>query len=280
MSRIEITEQQRQAWNRVSGGWETHAQKLEEFHRPVSQRLIEILRLQNEGVFVDFGCGNGDLGQKIAQQNTAVQVIGLDLSDQMVITANKTARAKGLTNYTAQVFNIDTSPSLPIQRVKGIVSQYTLMFLADLIDASAKMAESIESGGQFAAAVWGPAAKCPWMTTAMGPISQFLELPKPLPDQPHIFRFAQQGSLSPLLKAVGFVDVNETLVEGTVTFDGPESYFNFISQVAPPLLVLDRVTEDIRHQAKQAVFNAAANYIKNDQLSFEWSSWIVSGTKP
>lgn len=280
MSNTEIIQRQREGWNNVSQGWKQLAEKLKEFHDPVSKSLIAALNALNGGVVVDFGTGTGGLGLEIAQQNAKVEVIGLDLSEEMVKIANETAREKGISNYSAHVVNIAEDLSLPVQRVDAVVGQHVAQFLTAPEADLGKLIEIIKPGGKTAWGVWGPALENPWMSTAVGPINQLLKLPKPLPDQPQIFRFSQPDSLSWLLRTVGLKDVKEVLLNGVVTFESPEDYFDFIFKVAPPLRGLNEVTEDIHQQARQAVFNAAVSYIKDNQLSFGWSAWVVSGTKP
>jgi SAM-dependent methyltransferase len=89
--------------------------------------LVEILkwvepRLPKQGTIVEFGCHTGLLTRFYARERPQCQVIGLDLSQQAIQTAQNQAQAKGINNLTFYATDLCQPDKLPDINADCIVS--------------------------------------------------------------------------------------------------------------------------------------------------------------
>jgi enediyne biosynthesis protein CalE5 len=94
----QVIEAQRQDWNRLASGWEKWDRFFDQQMAFLNHRLVADARLRFDMRVLDLGSGTGYPALLGAQTvGASGSVIGVDLAEQMVTTANQKAMRLGLT---------------------------------------------------------------------------------------------------------------------------------------------------------------------------------------
>ena len=206
-------------WDRAAPGWIRHAERQDEFGRPLGAAAIERLRAAPGERVLDVGCGCGGTTAELAAAVGPTGVaVGVDLSEAMVAAAR--LRFPGSRFVTGDIETMGVVPGAPFD---AVFSRMTLMLLADPVAGLTTIARSLHPGGRLAATVFRDAGAVPWLSAAvLGAAPHVGHLPPlPLGDEPGPFAFADPARITRVLTAAGFGDV---LVEPRdVTLDTPDT---------------------------------------------------------
>ena len=81
---IEIREQQKQTWNKFSGGWKKWDDLTMEFLRPMGEEIINKIRPSGKDQVLDIAAGTGEPGLTIASMLEDGKVVITDLAEDML----------------------------------------------------------------------------------------------------------------------------------------------------------------------------------------------------
>ncbi|TAJ20416.1 MAG: methyltransferase domain-containing protein [Dehalococcoidia bacterium] len=277
----QIRDQQRDVWNTFSAGWKKQDDFVVEWLRPVGTTLIEQAALRDGDVALDAATGTGEPGLSAAARVGSGKVVGVDISEQMVVIAAEKARQKGISNYEARVTDESALPFADAS-FDAVLCRFGVMFFPDPPRGVRELARVLKPGRRLALAAWAEPQKNAWATTASRVVNELLALPAPPPDAPGIFRHAAPGLLSSLLDQAGLHDAEVTEVTGEATFESPEAYWVFITDVvAPVATALKNIDAPQREAVKQAVLAAAAASASpgSTEIRLPWSALVASATK-
>lgn len=273
----QITEQQRQTWNKFSGGWEKWDRWVLNWLEPIGTKLINETELKQTDHVLDVSTGTGEPGLTAATH--AAQVMATDVAEDMVEIARKNAQARGLGNFKAEVADAESLP-FSDDEFDAIVCRLGVMYFANPTGGVKEMTRVLKPGRKMALAAWSEPTKNPWATTAAGVINKLLNLPAPSPDAPSVFRCSRPELLSELLEQAGLKEISQVEVSGEGIYDSPEHYWEFVTDVVAPVATpLNNADEAMREQAKQAVIEATKPYQKDGKVIFPWACWVASGRK-
>ena len=273
----QITEQQRQTWNKFSGGWEKWDSWVLNWLGPIGTKLLDETELKQADHVLDVSTGTGEPGLTAATR--VAQVVATDVAEDMVEIARKNAQARRLENFKAEVADAESLP-FSDEEFDAIVCRLGVMYFANPAAGVKEMSRVFKPGRKMALAAWSEPAKNPWATTAAGVINKLLNLPAPSPDAPGVFRCSRPGLLSELLGQAGLKEITQVEVSGESVYDSPEHYWEFVIDVVAPVATpLNNVDEVMREQAKQAVMEVTKPYQKDGKVIFPWSCWVASGRK-
>src|SRR5262249_4745094 len=108
-------------------------------------------------------------------------------------------------------------------------------------------------------AVWAAPERNPWATITMGTIAKHVELPAQPAGAPGLFRCAAPGYMSKVFAEAGLKNVSEREVAVPITFQSPEQYWSFITEVAAPVVTgLAKADETPRAKIKSVVIGLAS----------------------
>lgn len=277
MAANKITEQQRQVWNKFSGGWDKWDQWVINWLEPIGEKLLAEAELKKTYQVLDVSTGTGEPGLSAASR--VAQVVATDVAEDMVKISNKNAQAKGLTNFQAKVADAENLP-FPDGEFDAVICRLGVMYFANPAAGVKEMTRVVKPGCKLALAAWSEPAKNPWATTATVAINRLLNLPAPPPDAPGVFRYSNPQALTNLLEQADMKEASLSEVTGEGVYDSPEHYWEFVTDVvAPVAMPLSNVDEAVRQQAKQAVIEATRPYQKDGKVIFPWACWVVSGRK-
>ena len=276
---LEQLEQQKNTWNKYATGWRKWDEILMTTMRPIGDSLIKSLNLKGNEHVLDVASGTGEPGLTLSTLLPDGRVTGSDLSENMVVIANEHAQERHISNYQSQQCDATNMPFAD-NSFDHIICRFGIMFFPDIEAGLREMARVLKPGGKLSVAVWGPPELNSFITMMAMTVAERLNLPKPGPDTPNIFRCAQPGLTNQLLTNSGLSEVMEYSVNGEADFASPEIYWDIFMDVAGPIMeALNNEPQEIIDEIRQAVINKAANSMRNGKVYTDWEVNIASGVK-
>lgn len=207
---------------------------------------------------IDLAAGTGEPGITLAQRvGPQGAITAVDQSSDLLAIAAERARDRKLENFTTRQADAHQLP-FSNQSFDLATCRFGVMFFSEVTRALEELRRVLKPGARACFAVWGTIEQPYWQTTikivhrhAGGPL-----LP---PGGADPFRFSAPGSLSAVLHAAGFHDVEELNQNLPWTWPGDaEELFEYSCAVSAPFRpIMERVPEEqwpaIRADAKSAI---------------------------
>lgn len=136
--RIEFNE-----WARAGRG-----ESMERGHRPVGEQAIALMRVGEDARVLDLGCGSGWATRLLAGYAARGNVIGLDISDEMIEVARSSSN-----EFDNVEFQVGSAERLPFddRYFTHAFSMESLYYYADVLAALREVHRVLEPGGLFVA---------------------------------------------------------------------------------------------------------------------------------
>jgi len=146
--------------------------------------------------------------------------------------------------------------------------------------AMAEMARTAKPGARVGAVVWGRAAANPWASLILGTIARHRELSIPPAGTPGLFRCAPTGFMTRMFTDAGLADVTERKVSTDLVFESPESYWEFMTDIATTVAMgLAKADEESRALIRSDVFALLGRYEHDGAIRLRSTATVVAGTK-
>jgi ubiquinone/menaquinone biosynthesis C-methylase UbiE len=244
----------------------------------VTAALVEYALPKPGMKVLDLACGTGEPGISLAQRvGPDGHVTALDLSSDLLELASQRAKSKGLANFSTQQADAHKLPFAD-HTFDLAACRFGVMFFADVGRALAELRRVLRAEARACFAAWGPIEQPYWQTT-MKIVHRYAGGPMLEPGGADPFRFSKTGSLSEVLRAAGFREVEESVrnLPWTWPGDAAEVFEYVCSLTAPFRAMLERVQPDewpsIRAEAKQAI----ERYRVGDEVQFGAEIVFASG---
>lgn len=276
---IEIREQQKQTWNKFSGGWKKWDEFTMQFLKPMGEAIIAELDIRADDNVLDVACGTGEPGLTIAGIVKTGKVTGTDLAEQMLDIADENAKKKGLQNYETIACDVCDLP-FPDNSYDKISCRMGFMFFPDMQLASDQMFRVLKQGGKMATSVWGRPADNAWITLILGIINKKMQLPPPPAGAPGMFRCAGDGVIKNIMENSGFRNIKEQEIKGKLLYEDFNQLWSMMNEVAAPVVAaLSKADDEMRNSIRQEVEMESGKYKTSKGLEIDYSSFIISGEK-
>src|SRR5689334_16485689 len=248
---------------------------------PLTRALIEQAHIDQGQSVLDVAGGAGEPSLTIAQAvGPHGSVMCTDAIPEMVAAAEREAADRRVENVQ---FRQCTAESLPFANdsFDVTVSRLGIMFFPNPLAGVREMLRVTKPGGHIALAVWGKSELNPYSYVVTDVISRHVQAPKPEPDAPDAFRFAEPGKLAGILKTAGAIDVTESAVDFDIAAPlSPEQFWSFRSEISESLRSkLESLTVEQREQIGREVQDAVKEFFVEGHMSFPAQMLIVSGTR-
>ncbi len=274
-----IRDQQKETWNKFSGGWKKWNKFTMDFLKPMGDAIIQSLNIQPEDIVLDIASGTGEPAFSIARLATNGKVYATDLSDKMLEVAAEAAQSQGVNNIEFKVADVSSLP-FDDNFFDKVSCRMGFMFFPDMQLAADEMFRVCGAGGKAASCVWAAAANNDWVTTIMKILAENIEMPVPQPGSPGMFRCAKPGMIKELFENAGFKNVQENNIYGKLDYDTAEIYWQNMMDVAAPVVgALSKADDNTRKKIKNEVFAACNKKLINGRLVLNYASTIISGEK-
>ena len=232
---LEISSAQRASWNKFSPGWRKWDELVMSFLAPQLERMLHHLQPRGAQVVLDIAGGTGEPGLSIARRLQGGRVVLTDLADGMLRVAREKVAAARLDNIDVQEANA-CELHFADESFDLVSCRLGFMFFPDMQLAASEMARVLKPGGRLATTVWDGPEQNPWITCMVQAIGKFLDVPKPPPGAPGMFRCAQPGLIAGLFAAAGLRDVTEEVVPGKLRVGSAERYWEMVTEISAPFV--------------------------------------------
>ena len=244
----------------------------------VTDALVEYCRPLPGMRVVDLASGTGEPGISLAQRvGPQGSVTAVDQSSDLLQIAAERARNKKLSNFTTQQADAHQLP-FANHSFDLAACRFGVMFFSDPHRALRELRRVLKPGARACFAAWGPMEQPYWQTT-IKIVHQRVGGSMLPPGAADPFRFAAAGSLSEVMHAAGFRDVEESTQNLPWAWPGEaEEVFEYSCQVSAPFRpMLERVPAGqwtvIRAEAKAAI----ERYRVGDEIRFGADIVLASG---
>jgi SAM-dependent methyltransferase len=277
-----FNEDQRTRWNGIDGEFWAHQQDhLDRILAPVTEPLLAFAEPRAGLTVLDVGCGCGATTIELARAvGPSGRVIGVDISEPMLARAKE--RLRGFANATCLLGDA-ADLRLHDLRAELIVSRFGVMFFGDPVAAFANLRTGLASGGRVRFACWRPIHENPWLQVPLHAVYEHApRLPKPDPEEPGPFSFADVARVERVLTAAGFtppsftpLDVQLDLAAGGTVEDAALH----ASGMGPAKRALADQPEDVRAAAIESIRRALTPYASASGVKLPAALWLVAADR-
>src|SRR4051794_14899583 len=102
----DISNEQKEAWNKVSDGWKKWNEFTMDFLKPMGNAIIQAQNIKTNDVVLDIASGTGEPAFSIAAIVKNGKVYATDLSEEMLAVARAYADERGINNVEFKVADI------------------------------------------------------------------------------------------------------------------------------------------------------------------------------
>ena len=274
-----IRDQQKQSWNKISGGWKKWDVMVMDFLKPMGDEIIRMLNPGGNDVVLDIGAGTGEPGLTIATMLTGGKVVINDIAEDMVAIARENAIRRGVKNIETDTSDVCELPFAD-NTFDAISCRFGFMFFPDMLLAAKEMVRVLKPGGRVATSVWNVPDKNFWVTCIMGSINKNLQPAPPPAGAPGMFRCAKEGFMKNLFAEAGFKNISETEIAGKLDCMNAEGYWNFMNEVAGPVAAaLGKVDDDMKAIIKGEVLKSVEERYPAGKTMVDSNAIVIYGEK-
>jgi len=190
-------------------------------------KLLSALPLRGDETVMDAGCGSGRLTEELLKRLPNGHVIALDLSENMIQTAQERVKSAGdqVEFHRSDLANFE----LPVQ-VDGIFSNATFHWVSDHDTMFHSLYKALKPGGWLIAQFGGEGnlARLKARTRELCHVEPFAKYMKEFNDGAH---YEGEEATRRRAQAAGFVDVETSRHPEPVQFPEPALMKAFVSKV-------------------------------------------------
>ena len=270
-------------WNTAGGlRWTEEQEWLDAWLAAFSEAALHAAAATVGEKVIDIGCGCGAttlaLGGAVGAGG---QVLGVDVSAQMLARAEQRAHAFGLANVR---FQLDDASAAAVPAGRDLLfSRFGVMFFADPTAAFTHMRGALRSGGRLTFVCWRAFADNPWalIPTIAALKALDVALPKLDPHAPGPFAFADAARLKTVLANAGFADIAIAPCEAPLTMGASVEAAALVSMRVGPLARVMREHDGADlDRVLAAVAAALAPYASPEGVVLPGATWIVTARSP
>lgn len=261
-------------WDSIASGWKKWWKTFEKGGQHVSDRLVDLAKVQEGHKVLDIATGIGEPAITAAKKaGRAGSVIATDQAPQMVAIARERASEAGLQNMDFKVMDAENI-NFPEKSFDSILCRWGLMFLPDIEAALKRVLCALKPEGRFATAVWDVPQRVPLISMGFGIAREMFNLPPPPAGAPTIFGLAE-NALERAMEKAGFSDIHSEKVSVTFEFPSTDTFIEYYKDTAAPIVALlkdktasqqDEFWKSLSEAAKQFAINNGILSIPNTSI--------------
>jgi SAM-dependent methyltransferase len=265
-------------WNGLGGHtWVERQEHTDITLAPVTEALLAFATPHTGERVLDIGCGCGATTLEFARAvGPAGRVAALDISGPMLAEGRARAKTAGITNVAWQQVDPATAALDPYDL---LTSAFGVMFFGDPVGAFANMRGAARVGARMAFVCWRALTENPWMEVPMNAVSRHLPpRPKPVPNAPGMFAFADPKRVSDVLITAGWavprlekLDVDLDIAAGR----GLEEAVDQSTKIGAVNSWLRNEPADVVSAATASVREALAAHLNGASVRLPGAMWLV-----
>jgi ubiquinone/menaquinone biosynthesis C-methylase UbiE len=271
----------RQQWMEGAAGWRKWAPQWEVQSRAATEAIVRAAQVTPGMQILDLASGTGEPALTLARAvRPGGHVTATDLVPEMVATAQEQAQQRQITNLTCQQADAEALP-FPAQTFDRVTCRLGIMFFPNVGQALREIHRVLKPGGRAAFVALGPLEQHLWQWSIVRVFQQYISLPPPEAGAPHLYRFAQPGTLARALQEAGFRQVQEASQAIPWPWPGPpEEFWTYRRELGPFIRQsLERLPLASQASVIQEVLASIGEYYDGQQVNFTAVIVIASGVR-
>ncbi len=272
----------RQEWQAAAPSWRKWSSQLAFQSRQATELVVQGAALSPGQHVLDLASGSGEPALSVSVAiGPQGRVLATDLLLEMLEIAQENAAARRLTNIDFRAADAEQLP-FPERFFDRITCRFGIMFIPDIQKALQEMRRVLKPGGRVSFVTWGPPDENPLFGLMIRPFLKYVDVPPPLPDSPHVFRFADENKLVQTISAAGFQDVRATKYKINWPWPGtPEGAWQGGSELAAPFKrVIDATPAEKREEVIREVIANIRQFFDGHVVNFPASVLASSAVVP
>ena len=262
----------------VGSSWARQWQRTDRSFAPLTAILLErISRFADARRIADIGCGAGELSIKLAVACADTEVLGLDISADLISAAS--ARGSHHPNLRFAVADASTW-SDPSFAPDLYVSRHGVMFFDDPVAAFSNLHGSAAPRANLVFSCFRSPSENAWASKigALVPSA-----PAANPHAPGPFAFADSAHVAGILSAAGWGDIAFEPVDFDYVAGSGEDpisdALDFFGHIGPAARAIRMLEGDARKQFLDRLRMLAESHLQQDKVRFSAAAWIVTAKK-
>jgi ubiquinone/menaquinone biosynthesis C-methylase UbiE len=229
-------------------GWDKASLAYEQFWRqqlaPAQERVLALAGIAPGAHVLDVACGTGLVTFPAARAAGASgQVVGVDLSQEMMNRAAAEARSLGLVQARFERMDAEAL-TLDAATFDVALCALGLMYVPEPQKAIAEMHRVLRPGGRAVAAVWGARNRCGWAE-----IFPIVDRRVASEVCPMFFQLGTGDMLRNVFEAAGLTDVRADRIAATLEYASAEEAIGAAFAGGPVALAYSRFDPSMRDEA-------------------------------
>lgn len=228
---------------------------------------------------LDIGCGAGELSLALGRNHPHAQIIGVDVSEELVATARQ--RGGHLSNVSFELHDAATWQK-PDYQPELLVSRHGVMFFDDPVGAFAHLHTIAAPAARLVFSCFRSPAENSWASDTVALLPPGTNAPSD-PYAPGPFAFADATRVEHILDRAGWQDIAFELVDfafvvgaGDDPVEDAMRYFAVIGPVA-------RAAASLDEEDKKAFRNRLRRYLEKQAsgsiVALKAAAWIVTAQR-
>jgi ubiquinone/menaquinone biosynthesis C-methylase UbiE len=262
---------QRYGWDKAAAHYERSWQAQLE---PAQSALLDMASLRQGECVLDVACGTGLVTLRAANAVApGGEVLGTDISEEMVATARKLARSRGTANCRFQRMDAE-GLALEDGTFDVALCALGLMYAPDPERAVTEMHRVVKHGGRAVAAVWGERRNCGWAD-----IFPIVDARVQSEVCPMFFRTGTGDCLARVYAAAGFDEIRSRRIQTTLAYASAADACEAAFVGGPVALAHSRFSESMKAEAYAEYLASIESYRTGAGYAVPGEFVVVSGTK-
>ncbi len=270
-------ERQRASWSAAAKAYSSH---MVEIFRPLTERMLSLLALQEGQKILDVASGPGEPALSVARALKGTgRVIGTDLAEGMVAEAQRRARSEGLQNVEFRMMDAEAL-EFPDGSFDRVTCRLGLMLFPHPQKALQEMQRVLVPGGKVVLAVWGEEEKVSLIRLVQGVTREHFPQAN-VPGMPIPSAFGAPGALERALTEAGFLEIHVERFMLTPSLKDSEELWEAFREGTPLKMLLAQASPEVREGARSFLLRAAEEFRspQNGRIELASEALLGVGTK-
>ena len=270
-------------WNGEAGSnWARRTEAVDATFEELTTTILEAARIGSGDHVLDLGCGGGAIAIEAARQAGLLgSVTAIDVSEPLV----SVARSRAASANVEIGFVMGDAAIYPFAAAAYdvLVSRMGAMFFDDPRDVFLSLRQALKPGGRIALGVWQEPRRNPWAMAPISAVRQFVEIPpRPGPEDPGPFSFANPERVNSIFEFAGFADIELCPFEYPLPMGGSvEEALDYLLEIGPLAEPMRQASGDQRRQALDALVNELSQHQDDEgRVHLGGAFWIITATVP
>ncbi len=240
----------------------------------LTQRLLERIAEREGHTVLDIGCGAGELALAVARARPGAQVVGVDVSPELVAAAQHRSEGHGNARFVHADAGVWRDPGFAPD---VLISRHGVMFFEAPVAAFRNFYDQSSDEGELVFSCFRGPDENPWASD----LARLLELPaSPDHTAPGPFAFADPQHVEDTLSGAGwhgvaFEPVNFAYIAG-MGDDPIEDAMELFRRIGPAAPALRALEGEALERAEGWIRDWLGEHRSGNLVAFPAAAWIVT----